>query len=318
MSDKAPKVTLRTLAAEAGVSPATVMRALNNHPNVTQGIRRKVIALAMKRNYQLPEHYAKLIAVIVPDGSSFDGYTGQLLNALSQEFLARKLQFEVIVGRNIETVHEHAYSGVISTIWETGLEKQWPEEHTLPLVVLNAASNILGGIYQVTSDEKQGITMGLEYLLQHGRRRIAFVSTPLHDNPNALERVKAFNEFCRENHLFPGCFHEEHTIDNPLERIARTVIEKKADAIFASSETYGFEILHYLRRSDIRIPQDIAMLTLELPRFSPFTSPPLTTIGQDFKSLAFHAVETLLCRIKNEPCKQKISVPYLFFERESV
>ena len=318
MSDKPPKVTLRSLAAEAGVSPATVMRVLNNHPNVTQGIRRKVIALAMKRNYQLPEHCAKLIAVIVPDCSNFDGYTGQLLNALSKEFNARDLQFEIVVGKNVETLHEHAYSGVISTIWTAGLEKQWPQEHTLPLVVLNAAPNISEGIYQVTSAEKQGITMGMEYLLKHGRRRIAFVSTPLKDNTNAHERVETFNEFCRVNHLFPGCFHEEHTVTNPLSEIARKVIEKKADAIFASSEMYGLQFLHELHKLGMSVPQDIAVLGLELPGVTPFTNPPLTAIGQNFELLAFHAVETLLKRIKKEPCKQKIAVPYCFFERESV
>jgi LacI family transcriptional regulator len=315
-SPRPPKVTLRSLAKELEISPATVMRALNNHPNVTQGIRRKVIALAMKRNYQLPEHYSRQVAIVITD-ATFDGYTGQLLNALSAELRKRDIGFEIVISKNVEFIHEHSYSGVISTVWESGLEKFWPREHNLPLVALNAAPNIIEGIYQVASDEKQGISMGMEYLVSKGKKRIAFVSTPLKNNPNAQERVDAFLDFCRSHNLEES-FHEEHTVENTLENIAGNIIARQADAVFASSETYAFPIMHYLRQKNISIPGDIGMLSLELPLFSAYAAPPLTTISQDFPKLAFYAVETLLKRIKQLPCKQKVSVPYNFTERESI
>ena len=315
--NRTPRVTLRFLAAELGVSPATVLRALNNHPNVTQGIRRRVIAAAMKYNYQLPEHNARVIAVIVPDASNFDGYTGQLLNALSLEFSTRKLAFEIIVNKDLEAIHEHAYSGVISTVWEQGLEKSWPQEHTLPLIVLNAPSNIAEGICQVSSDEHQGIFRGLEHLFCKGKKRIAFVSTPLANNPNAQERVRAFAEFCR-THQLDECFHEEHSIENSLEMIAGNIAAKRADAVFACSETYGFQLLHCFRQLDLRVPEDIGMVSLEMPLFSPYTFPPLTTVGQNFPQLAFHAVELLIKRMEKQHCPGKISVPYIFYERQSV
>lgn len=315
-SPKSPKVTLRSLAKELDVSPATVMRALNNHPNVTQGIRRKVISLAMKRNYQLPEHHARQVAIVITD-AAFDGYTGQLLSALSDELRSREIGFEIVVSKNIEFIHEHSYSGVISTVWESGLEKFWPLEHNLPLVALNAAPNIIEGIYQVASDEKQGIAMGMEYLINKGKKRIAFVSTPLKNNPNAQERVEVFHDFCRSHNLAES-FHEEHTVENPLEKIAASIIARQADAVFASSETYAFPILHSLRQKNISVPKDIGIISLELPLFSACAAPPLTTIAQNFPQLAFHAVETLLKRIKKLHCKQKVCVPYNFIERESV
>ena len=313
--EKSSKVTLRSLAAELGVCPATVMRALSNHPNVTQGIRRKVVTLAMKRNYQLPEHHAKQVAIVVP--GSFDGYTGQILNALSAELSSRQISFEIIAVNNIASLHEHTCSGVISTVWEAGLEKFWPTEHSLPLVVLNAMPNFREGIYQVCSDEKQGIRMAMEYLLAAGKRKIAMVSTPLQKNSAACERVEYFHEFCREHQLSES-FHEEHTVDNSLEKIAAVIAARRPEAVFAVSETYGFPLLHYLQNCGIDIPGEISMISLEMPLYSAYTYPPVTTIGQNFPMLAFHAVETLIQRINQQPCKCKITVPYTFNERKSV
>lgn len=314
--EKVPKVTLRTLAEELGVSPATVMRALNNHPNVTQGIRRKVVALAMKRNYQLPEHHAKQVAIVISN-SSLNGYSGQILNALSMELNSRKISFEIISANNISLLYEHTCSGVISTVWESGLEKFWPQEHSLPLVILNAAANFSEGIYQVGSDEKQGMNMALEYLLAKGKRKITFVSTPLRKNSVADERVAVFHDFC-SRHQLTECFHEEHTIDNTLKNIADSIDKRRPDAVFVACESYGFNILHYLQQKGINIPEDIAIISLENPPYSELASPPLTTVSQDFNQLAFNAVEMLLHRIRKQPCKQQITVPYIFNERKSV
>ena len=92
---KKTKVTLRSLAQELGIAPATVLRALTNHPNVTQGLRRRVIALAQKYHYQLPEHYKKLVAVVIP-GFEFEGYTGLLLSSLMKELSQNQFHGEII------------------------------------------------------------------------------------------------------------------------------------------------------------------------------------------------------------------------------
>ena len=313
---KKTKVTLRSLAAELGIAPATVMRALNNHPNVTQGIRRKVVTLAMKRNYQLPERHAKHVAIVISP-SSIDGYISQILNALSSELISRGIGFEIILGSNISSLYEHSCSGVISTVWESGLEKFWPTEHNLPLVVLNAVPNFLEGIYHVCSDERQGVNMAMEYLFSKGKRKIAMVSTPLKKNHTACERVESFHTFCRE-HQLAECFHEEHTVNNPLEKIAETIVKRRPEAVFVACETYVFAMLHYLQQAGIDIPGEMSLLSLEMSPYSAFAFPPLTTISQNFEMLAFHTVETLVQRIRKLSCKQQIVVPYLFHERKSV
>lgn len=314
---KKTKVTLRSLAQELGIAPATVLRALTNHPNVTQGLRRRVIALAQKYHYQLPEHYKKLVAVVIP-GFEFEGYTGLLLSSLMKELSANQFHGEIISDCDLEVLQDHVYAGVISIVWTAGLEKQWPEEHATPLVVLNATSNPREGVCQVTSDEKQGITLGLEQLYNKGRRRIAFVSSQLNCSLNARKRVEAFHEFCRKKRISADSFHEEHTPDYDLDAIADNIIRKKADAVFAAGETYAPQLLFRLSRHGVRIPDDLSMLALEYHAVTPFTIPPLTALTQDFDELARQSVLLLLRRIHHQPSPAEILVPYHFIERESI
>ena len=143
------------------------------------------------------------------------------------------------------------------------------------------------------------------------------MSTPLKKNHVACERVDEFHTFCRK-HQLTECFHEEHTVDNPLEKIAGTIASRHPEAVFVACETYGFAMLHYLQEAGVDIPREMSILSLEMSPYSAFASPPLTTICQNFQMLAFHAVETLIQRIRKQACKQQITVPYIFKERKSV
>ena len=235
-----------------------------------------------------------------------------------KELSANHFHGEIISECDLEVLQDHVYAGVISIVWTAGLEKQWPEEHATPLVVLNAASNPREGIYQVTSDEKQGITLGLEHLYSKGRRRIAFVTSPLQSNLNAQKRVDAFHGFCRKKKISAESFLEERTPTCDLDRIADNIIQKKANAVFVACETYAPKLLFHLSRNGIRIPADISMLALEYHGISAFTTPPLTTLTQDFAELARQAVLLLLNCIHRQPSPAEILVPYQFIERESI
>ena len=59
------KVTLRSMAAELGVSQVTVMRALSGHPNVRPEVREKIVALASRLGYRLPGRRTGNVAIVV-------------------------------------------------------------------------------------------------------------------------------------------------------------------------------------------------------------------------------------------------------------
>ncbi len=305
------------MGAELGVAPATVLRALNNHPSVTMALRRRIVELAQQRRYRLPEHYKKRVAVVIP-GFSFEGYTGMILSSLGRELDANGFQTEIISVSNLEALYDQFYAGVISTVWTAGLEKRWPQEHSVPLVALNAMSNFREGIYRVTSDEKQGITKGMDFLYHAGRRRIAFVSTPLDSNINAEKRVEVFHDFCRSRRISGSSFHEEMRVGYELDEIAENIVRKKADAVFAACESFAPKLLFQLSRRGVRVPDDLSLLAMENPSITPYTIPPLTALVQDFDELARQCVRLLSDQINRKPGVREIQVPYRFIERESI
>ena len=305
------KVTLRSLAQELGIAPATVFRALTDHPNVTLSLRRKVLALAQKRGYQLPEHRTKLAAIIIP-GYQLEGYSGLLLSPLLRELSEHGLHAEILSIHDSEILQDHIYDGVISIVWNEGLEKQWHEKYATPLVVLNAASNLREGIYRVASDEKQGMTLALDHLYTKGRRRIALVSPPLNNNPGAKLRTQLYQQFCSAHHLPCLPFYSGN-----MQKTAGEILKNHPDAVFSVCETHAPELLYHFLKKGLRIPEDIALLGLEHRGFTPFTIPPLTALEQDFKELAKQAVQLLLHRINGEPSEKEILVPYSFHLRES-
>lgn len=310
------KTTLRSLAKELGVAPSTVLRALTAHPNVTANLRHKVIALAKKRHYHLPERYKNLIAVIIP-GYSFNSYSGLIASALMKELTCRQLHGEILSEKDLEVIHDKLYSGAISIVWDPSLGKRWPTEYSVPLVVINSVGNLHEGIYRIASDEKQGIRLGLNQLYIHGCRRIVMVTPKVADSCTTLLRLKVFNEFCQEKRLADS-FHEEYTSGNTFDEITENIINRKADAVFAACEGYGYTLLFNLVRRGKKIPQDISILALDEPEFSAYTLPPLTAIAQDFDMLAHQAVNLLLSRFNDQPVPPEILVPYHFISRESI
>ena len=63
--------TVRKLAAELGLAPSTVHRALSGHPSVSLNTRRTVLRASQKSGYLLPIHEKGSVAIIVPSFTEY-------------------------------------------------------------------------------------------------------------------------------------------------------------------------------------------------------------------------------------------------------
>ncbi len=270
-------VTLHDVCRKTGFSTATVSRALNGSPLVAEDTRNLVVEAAKELGYQ-PSHAARMlklkradmIAVIFPEIDS--GFFTEVLRGID------------------ETASEHSYHlmtafthgpdderNLISRfVWERRVDALILMNLTLPEaylrdlslwehpIVLMDRPVRMDNMYSVSIDNRNGARELTNHLIEHGYRRIAFISGPK-GTYDADERLAAFRETMGENGLevndrliWPGQFTEASgrdavarwlDADNPL-----------PDAIFAANDAMAIGALSLLRERGFRVPRDTALV----------------------------------------------------------
>ena len=311
----ADKITIRKLAAELKMSPATVYRALSGFPNMRQETRRAVLKAAHRKGYLLPVHEKRNIAIIIPS-FAFSGYLECLLLCLENEFHSRGFHLELIPTPDISLLGDHMFDGIVSLEWDEGLEKMLPQNFAIPILTINAASNTLENIPRIISDPK-GIRMALDYLYDRGCRKIFYFGTHTKNSPDAAERLEEFRQFCLKTGQDFETLHQTYPHPKLEDEIA-VLVKMKADACFCVSESLAAQIGHLLKKAGLRIPQDISLMGLEDRWSNECFTPPITAIRQNFEQIAAAAAENIAGKITAGIPMKGCRIPFTLIERESV
>ena len=312
------KVTLRSMAAELGVSQVTVMRALSGHPNVRPEVREKIVGLASKLGYRLPGRRTGNVAIVVK--ADFPGYLALLLEKLCMELSHQDLHAVILPEPDIDCLGDVMFNGIISTTWVPGFERKYPKNHALPLVSLNTMDNRMDNVYMVSSDESGGIMLGLRYLYDAGCRKIFFPQPQaVAGNLCSAEREAAYRKFCLERQLdCEGLVLPVPDDPEQLRKVVEKVLASGIDGVFVPSEKFALPMLKALRQLDVKIPEDISMMALEYDFASGFLFPALTTIRQDYEGLARESVAMLKKLMDGKIVSSSVRLTYQLIERDSV
>lgn len=88
------KTGIKEIAAEAGVSPATVSRVLNNSPRISRDVTQRVLAVARRLEYLPHTPQTKVIALLI---TGFYSYESSILCAIQAVAAERKFRLELIL-----------------------------------------------------------------------------------------------------------------------------------------------------------------------------------------------------------------------------
>ena len=310
--------SVREIARHAGVSKATVSRVLTGYQYVSRNTRN----LVLKSARDLGHVFQRSIAIIIPNYPNFAGYLGIMLSALQEEIKRNGYAAYILFERDYYGLDETLTDGAIAVLGNVGLEQQWGCQHpTIPLVCINSAANQLDRILKVSSDNRQGVFLALEYLAKHGHQRIAMLRIPQvpegTSSQDVQERESAFLEWHKLH-----ANHEPLPIlnypDDGTEHSFTHWHELGCTAILCPSEGVQLPVLSKLGKMQVRVPQELSVLSWEHPSVSPFTVPPMTTISQDFPGLSALAMQKLLARIHIQPIPATELLPYQLVERQTV
>ena len=307
-------VTLKDVAKAAGVSYATVSRALSGSPQIGSDTRERIIKLCDEMGYttnyvarSMVMKKTDLIGLVVPSidnqfmselayyaemSARAHGYNIMLCNSgpdLKQEktvvklLLGRQVDGILIVPQSPDTYENiRAFTDQVPTVFLSENLRDQPQSY-------------------VAADNSHGTYIGTRYLYELGHREILYFGRR-HSTTHQL-RAEGYMKACRELGLHEQYFNSEFprsSIANGYQ-LARELFSKPITytAIFASTDSNALGILKAADEMHIEIPRQLSLIGFDnipstaLPRIE------LTTIEQPKREMAVQAVDLLRDKIEN-------------------
>ena len=312
---------IREIAAATGYNISTVSRALNNRPGVSPAAAASILQTARELGYR--SGTTPVYAILLPDTKlGLAWYSLNMLDAMRQEAIERNCLLEIVFSDQADILRERNISGILSFDFSSQAVRNL--KVVLPVVCVNDFSWHIADIYSVCSDIGRGIRSAVALLAAYGHRKIGLLINGDRNTESNRERAAAFEE-CRSVYgLDPVSsvhFREYGTFDQPIPYLYASICEmtgRGLTAIINCGESESVEVLAAARLCGLRVPEDLSLICWEVPRFSRFLDPPLTTIQQNFPLLAKRAFDMLESLIRKEKVSSDVRVDCLIHERGSV
>jgi DNA-binding LacI/PurR family transcriptional regulator len=304
------------VAKHAGVSHMTVSRVLNDHPNIRESTREKVLAAIEEMNYTrssiaraLATRRAMRIGVLV-DGPVEYG-PNSTLRAL--ESAARDVGYAVSAFSISESEESQIDAGVMELVTQgvdalcviapraSSLDLLRQQSTGLPTIVIKAEPD--AAWHTTAVDQRSGAMLAVRHLIELGHRSIAHLGGPL-DWYDAREREQGWRDALEQADLpvIPAS-NGDWTSDHGYE-FGRSFEIGDVTAVFASNDQMALGLIHGLAERGIRVPEDLSVVGFDdLPDSRHFL-PPLTTVRQDFHALGALALQLIIAAIEGEEAVQ--------------
>ena len=246
------------------------------------------------------------IGVMVPH---FSDYYAEFLQAVAQSaevegwlpIICQTRQYEAgTVARYVDQMASRGVDGLIALHFETPDDAEttaalaMAADH-LPLVFVDSAPLEFG--YQIMVDRVAGALEATKHLLDHGHRRVAFISTPIGWNSRSQLR-QGYLQALEEAGLEPDVELEIAAGDMSLDAGAKAasslmLLDNPPEAIFCAGDILALGALQHLQDMRVSVPEDVSIMGYgELP-FSSLAGPPLSSSRLPARELGELAVANL-------------------------
>jgi LacI family transcriptional regulator len=300
-------VTIREVAACAGVSVATVSRALNHKQLVRPETSRQVLEAARSLRYvpnsaarSLSIRRSQTVGILLPDvhGEFFS----EVIRGI--DAAARSSRYHILVSgwhsdldemvEVVRAMHGRVDGLIVMApdLTVSALREQLT--HKLPLVLLNSADQRHDA---VTIDNYGGAQAMMRHLMAMGHVRIAFIKGPPH-NMDARERLRGYRQAMRRLGIGPtreleleGDFSERSGCQAAYEALA---LVPRPTAIFAANDSMAVGAISVLAAAGLDVPGAMAVVGFDDIPIARYINPSLTTIRIDIADLGRRAFQLLL------------------------
>ncbi|GAC1631137.1 MAG: transcriptional regulator DegA [Ktedonobacteraceae bacterium] len=304
-------VSIYDIAREAGVSPSTVSRALEDHPRIGVTTRKRIQELAKAMNY-VPSTVAKSLAVnktwsvgmVLPTIS--DPFMGRVVEGVEQVAIEAGFNVFTSTSQNdrqreiavIKTLLKRRVDGII-VITSHFLEQysEFSDHSKAPIVIINEQKPG-ETLHFVTIDDTYGGRLAAEHLLALGHRCIGYVGVANRPQSNQ-HRLQGYQDALTAAGipLDPNLVFTAQTIENHAQGGAaglEPLLAAGATAIFCYNDVAALGLLGACYKRGITIPDDLSVIGFDDIDLVAYTIPPLTTIRQPGFELGWQAMQMIL------------------------
>lgn len=310
---KKRNLNIYDIAKEAGVSIATVSRAINKPEMVKTETMEKIQGIIKNANYtpnaiaqSLVLKATRTIGVIIAsisnpfygelvkaieDKAADEGYT-ILLGNTDNKFYEEEKYIDIFLKKKVDGIifaggrmMEERYNNHINQV-----------ARNIPVVLAN---HILFGenVYCVLSDEAKGAAIAMQYLIQKNHKSIAYINGYSNSYASIIKKENYVKMLLQNNidikdQLMVNAINDEMSGGfMACEELLRRGIS--FTALFAANDLMAMGAIKCLVTHNFKVPKDIAVVGYDDIDMCNYFSPGLTSVSQNIKVLGQRAVEIM-------------------------
>ncbi|HSD69651.1 MAG TPA: LacI family DNA-binding transcriptional regulator [Woeseiaceae bacterium] len=332
---KSDNPTSRDIANAAGVSQATVSRALRNSPLVRQDTRDRIHKIARELNYfvnrnaaGLRTHQSDTIALLLfeetkRDHSRVNPFFLSMLGNITRS--AANLGYDVLVSFqdmdndwHVQYQVSNRADGIILLGYGDYVSYR---EKLRSLSASNTRFIIWGPIIQdhpghsIGCDNESGGFQATAHLASLGRKRIAFLGNVTKGSPEFIKRYRGYSNALKKANLakIPELRVDADNEEQLGYQGALRLLDsgEPFDGLFAVTDLIAIGAIRALQDKGVNVPRDVSVVGFDDIPVASYVSPSLTTVQQNSEDASELLVGNLVKLIRNEPVKSTLMPPKL-------
>jgi DNA-binding LacI/PurR family transcriptional regulator len=327
------RVTVKSIAREAGVSLTTVSRALNDRPDINPATRERILAVAHDLGY----HPSSLARSLVTQRTHTLGLAVRTISDMwvveivpTIEELARTAGYEVFLSthyadpdkerRVLNTFRSRQVDGTIVISSTLGAAyPQFQDEWGMPIVLISPLVDTPHR-FAVRNDDVGGARIATLHLASLGHQRIGHISVPTWTCPG-LDRLEGYRQGLVEAGLMADpalVYFGDASVASGLQGAeALLSLPDPPTAFFCFSDLTAVGVLRGARSRRLRVPDDLSVIGFDDVPLARYVDPPLSTMRQDMAGLGRCATQMLLDLIAGTELQAPVELRTQLVERGS-
>ena len=333
-------VTIRDVAALAGVSPSTVSRTCKDHRSISEEtkirVRRAMDQLGYE--YSAPQEASnnqtsRTIGIILPP-STRQTYENpfylEAIRGISQFCNGHKYISTIITGQNSEEVMEaiqtmvsgnHVDGFIVLYSKEDDAIVDYLYSEGFTYVLIGKAKQFANQTIYIDNDNILAGKEATEYLISLGHKKIAYLGSESimvfsSDRKTGYQMALLQNDLPVDKKY---CVEVDHVFMDECEHLLEMLkSEDRPTAMVVSDDILAVSLERVCNQCGLSIPEDLSIISFNDSLFAKLTSPQLTSVDVNSFQLGIEAASQLINHVENPNLlATKIIVPHRIVKRDS-